>query len=108
MARLHPAMYIASAMFFMFVAKTWANDDLGMSGLSTERSNPPALSPAPSGRWDWFKRDGRSSSDDSHEKSTEPSFFWRSWWGCDPWRICDGLGRGSLVLHPGYKKEQRD
>ncbi|KAL3742029.1 hypothetical protein ACJRO7_017504 [Eucalyptus globulus] len=48
MAWLHPAMHIASALFFMFVAKTWANDDLGMSGLPTERSDPPALSPAPS------------------------------------------------------------
>ncbi|KAK3433303.1 hypothetical protein EUGRSUZ_D00879 [Eucalyptus grandis] len=49
MAQLHPVMYIATAMFFMFVAETWANDDWGMSGLPTERSlHPPALSPAPS------------------------------------------------------------
>ncbi|KAF8031423.1 hypothetical protein BT93_D0586 [Corymbia citriodora subsp. variegata] len=49
MAQLHPVMYIAIAMFFMFVAETWANDGSGTSGLPTERSiDPPALSPAPS------------------------------------------------------------
>ncbi|KAF8031421.1 hypothetical protein BT93_D0584 [Corymbia citriodora subsp. variegata] len=49
MAQLHPVMYIASALFFMFVAKTWANDDSGMSGLPTERGlYLPALTPAPS------------------------------------------------------------
>ncbi|KAI3437322.1 uncharacterized protein J3R85_005455 [Psidium guajava] len=49
MARLHPVIYIALAMFFMFVAKTRANDDSSISGLPTKRSlYTPALSPAPS------------------------------------------------------------
>ncbi|KAI6703933.1 hypothetical protein NL676_013069 [Syzygium grande] len=41
-------MYIALAMLFMFMAKTRAYDDSGISVLPTERSlRTPALSPAP-------------------------------------------------------------